>query len=359
MAATTIASGNQVTNFRKKFFAEYVRDSLFGPYMGTDENSIIQLVEDLESSAGKIVSCPLVTRLTNAGVSGDNTLEGNEESLNNYNHDINVDQVRNAVKIGKMAQQSTEIDILQAARMMLKLWAMDDLRADILQALGSPNVDGVTAYASCSETQKDAWLAANRPTATNGRVLFGAVASNGSTQDHSTSLGNVDSTTDVLKFAMLQLAKRLAKKADRHIRPVQTKKGREFYVAFCASMSFRDLKSDTATIHQYAGDRGADNPLFQDPDLMLDGVICREVPEIAAITGVGNGSIDVEPNYLCGAQAVGVAWVERTKFVVKRDIDYDNQTGVAVGETRGVEKFSFNSVQNGVLTMYASGVADS
>lgn len=359
MAATVIASGNQVTQFRQKFFAEYVRESLFAPYMGDDINSIIQIVEELSSKAGKIVSVPLVTRLTNAGVTGDNTLEGNEEQLGNYNHNIDVDQIRNAVVIGKMAQQSTEIDCLEAARAMLKLWIMNDLRDDILQALGSPNVDGVTAYASCSETQKDAWLAANYVSTSNTRVLFGATVSNSSTEDHSTSLTNVDSSTDKLLFDQVQLAKRLAKKADRHIRPHMTKKGREFYVMLCESYAFRDLKTDTESIHQYAGDRGADNPLFQDPDLMLDGVICREVPEIATITGVGNGSIDVSPNYLCGAQAVGLAWCERSKFVVDKTIDYDNQVGVAVGEVRGVEKLTYNSLQNGVLTVYSSGVADS
>jgi N4-gp56 family major capsid protein len=359
VAQTTVASGNQVTQFRKKFFAEYVRESLFAPYMGDDVNSIIQIVEDLSSKAGKIISVPLVTRLTNAGVTGDNTLEGNEEALGNYSHSIDVDQVRNAVVVGKMAQQSTEIDIMNAGRTMLKLWIMNDLRDDILQALGSPNVDGVTAYASCTETQKDTWLAANYVSASNTRVLFGAVTSNSSTEDHSTSLGNVDSTTDKLLFDQVQLAKRLAKKTDRHIRPHMTKKGREFYVMFCESYAFRDLKTDTESIHQYAADRGSDNPLFQDPDLMLDGVICREVPEILTLTAVGNGGIDVSPNYLCGAQAIGLAWAQRSQFVTRSDIDWDNQSGVAVSEVRGVEKLTYNSIQNGVLTVYSSGVADS
>ncbi len=364
MATTTVASGNQVTQWAAKFFAEFVRDSQFARYMGSTENDVIQIKMDLQSKPGKILSLPLVTRLTNSGVSGDNTLEGNEESLGNYNHDINIEQIRNAVKVGKMAQKETAINILEAARTMLKLWCLDDLRDDILQALGSPNTDGVTAYASCTEAQKDAWEAANNLTDPDNRILFGAVLSN-SSGDHSAGLGGVDSTTDVLDFDIVQLAKRLAKSkrpagaATRNIRPIRIKGGSEYYVMFCETFSFRDLKTDTETIHQNAGVRGKDNPLFQDPDLMLDGVICVEVPEISVISGVGASSIDVGPNYLCGAQAVGVAWAQKSKFVIKRDMDYDNQTGVAVSEVRGVEKLTYNSVQNGVVTVYTSGVADS
>ena len=41
---------------------------------------------------------------------------------------------------------------------MLKLWAMEKLRSDIITALGSKSG---TAYGSASEATKDAWLVAN------------------------------------------------------------------------------------------------------------------------------------------------------------------------------------------------------
>jgi N4-gp56 family major capsid protein len=354
MAVTTVASGNQVQQWRKKFFAEYVRESLFSAYYGTDENAIIQLVDDLGTKAGQTVNVPLVTRLTNSPITGDNTLEDNEEALGNYNHAITIDQVRNGVRVGKMEQKHTVIDLLNAARTMLKLWIMDDLRDDIIQAMKSPNVDGVTSYASSSETQKDAWLAAN-----SDRVLFGAVKSNNSANDHSASLLNVDSTTDVLDLDIVQLGKRMFKTADRKMRPHRIKKGREWLVLFCESYSYRDLKADTETLHQNADVRGEMNKMFTDADLILDGVMCREVPENLALTNVGAGSsTDVGVNFLCGAQAIAVAWGQRSKFATDT-FDYGNQRGVAVSEVRGVEKPSHNSVQHGLLTIYTSGVADS
>jgi N4-gp56 family major capsid protein len=354
MADTTVASNLQQQQWEDDFYAEYTRDTLFYPYMGTDENSIIQVKEDLMTKAGKTITFQLVTRLQGSGITGDNTLEGNEEALGNYGHNVTVDQLRNAVRRGKMEQKHTNIDILEAARVMLKLWIMDDLRNDIISAMMSPNIDGVTAYASCNEAMKDAWVTAN-----SDRVLFGAVVSNYSTGDHSASLLNVDSTTDVLDYDIIQLAKRRTKKADRHIRPIQIKGGREFFVAFCESYSFRDLKADTESMHTSGAVRGKDNPLFTDPDLMLDGVICREVPEIPVITGVGASSIDVGPNFMCGAQALGVAWAQRSKFAIDKTIDYGNIWGVSISEVRGVEKLSWGSIQHGIHTIYTSGAADS
>jgi N4-gp56 family major capsid protein len=358
MADTVVPSANQVLQWEDKYFTEYVRDSLFAPYMGTDENSIIQLNEELGTKAGKTITVSVVMRLQGSGVSGDNQLEDNEESMTTYGHAVQIEQLRNAVRVGAMEQKHTVIDLLDAGRTMLKLWSMDDLRSDIIDALKSPNVDGVTPYASCSEQQKDTWLAAQYVSSSNTRVLAGAVVSNASSEDHSTTLGNVDSTSDKLVFDQLQLGKRLAKKADPHIRPVKVKNGRERYVLFAESYAFRDLKTDTESIHQNAGERGSDNPLFTDPDLDLDGVLVREVPEIATLTGVGNGGIDVSPNFLCGAQAVIVAWGQRPKFA-SRDFDYGNKKGVAIGEVRGVEKPTYNNIQHAVLTMYSSGVADS
>ena len=351
MANTTVATANQVEQWSAKFFREYIRDSAFKPYMGTSQNAVIQTIEDLSKKAGDKVTVSLIQRLTNAGITGDSTLEGNEEALVNYGHQLTVDALANAVRVGKMERMKTVIDLLEAAREMLKFWAMDQLRDDVIAALLSPNVDGSTAYASCSEAQKDAWSVAN-----SDRLLFGAAVGNYS-GDHSADLAKVDSTTDVLDEDIVSLAKRIAKTADPHIRPIRTKGGEEWFVMFCNSLAFRDLKSSMKQSNREAWTRGKENPLFRDGDLLYDGVICREVPEIAVLSGVGNSGIDVAPNFLCGAQAVGLAWAQRSKFATK-DFDYGRQKGVALDEVRGIEKLMYNEVQNGVVTVYASGVAD-
>jgi N4-gp56 family major capsid protein len=353
MPNTTVAAANVVDQWSERFQYEYVRDMQFSHYLGKTENAPFQVIEDLEKKPGDEVTVSLITRLTNSGVTGDNTLEGQEEALGNYGHKIAVDQLRNAVAVGVMEQQKTHIELLDAAKTMLKNWAMDKMRDEIIAAMLSPNVDGTTAYASTAAADRNTWLVAN-----SDRVLFGAAVANYSGV-HATDLQNVDSTTDVLSPGIVSLAKRRAKTADRHIRPVRVDGQGEHYVLFAPSVAFRDFKNNATYLPylEYAEVRGKDNPLFGDGDLYWDGVVVHEVPEIATLTGVGAAAIDVAPCFLVGAQAVGIAWAQRTKAIFD-ERDYGNISGRGVKEIRGIDKLMFNSIQNGVHTIYVSGVAD-
>lgn len=357
MALTTTVSGSRVQHWEDKFFAEYVRASQFARLMGEDTNSPFQVNRRLQgASAGDIINFPLITRLTNSAVTGDNTMEGNEEALGNYNHQLTVNQRRNAVRVGKMEQLKTEVDYANAAKAMLKNWAVEDMRTQILDALGSPNVDGKTAHASCTAAQRNAWLTAN-----SDRVLFGAAKSNASSLVWATAAATVDSTNDILQPNIISLAKRMAKTASPHIRPMLVDEQGEWYVLLANSLCFRDLKthSTMTQANREAMERGRDNALFVDGDLMWDGVIVKEVPEIGVISGVGAGSpaIDIASNYLCGAQALGIGWAQTTKLITDT-FDYENQRGVCISEIRGIEKLMFNSIQHGVLTIYCAAVAD-
>lgn len=362
MADTSFDSSLQVQQWQQSFYTEYVRGSRFGRYTGSDNNKVIQLVMDLSRKRGDTITVQLVTRLTGAGITGDNTLKGNEESLGNYGDAIVVDQLRNAVRRGEMEQQKGNIDILNAARVQLKKWAMEQLRDDIIARMLSPNLDGLTTYASSSETDKDTWLDSN-----TDRVVFGAALGNldsagglgPSGSDHSDSLAAVDSAADVLSPTVVSLAKRAARDADPHIQPITVAEDEEWYIMFVNKWAFRDFKTSTdyENAARDAAARGKNNPLFRDGDLMWDGVILREIPEIGVITGVGAAGIDVAPNFLCGAQAVGIAWAMTTQAVMDTD-DYGNLKGVGIREIRGVQKLFFNSVQHGMLTLYTSGVAD-
>lgn len=368
MAATTLATASQVQKWDAQFLAEYVRDSGFKPYMGRGSNSVICAKYEL-STGGKSINIPLVTRLTGNGVTGSSALEGNEEALGNHNHKVSIDWYRNAVLITKDQAHYTEMDLRKAARDQLSNWAMSGLRDDIIAAMQSIHVSGTdagVAYGSASEAQKDAWLDNN-----SDRVLFGAAVGNistsapagGATNDHSASLANVDSTTDKLDAGIVSLMKRIAKTADPHIRPmrVNNSQGREYFVLFAGSLPFRDLKEDTtiAQANREARERAVgSNPIFQDGDLIYDGVIIREIPEIPVLSGVGNSSIDVGPVFLCGAQALAVAWGQEPKSTTDTR-DYGFYRGVGIEEARGIEKLVFNNKDHGMVTGFVSAVADS
>lgn len=359
MALTNARTGLTPQQWDDQFFMAYVRENRFKRYMGTDENAIIQLKEDLAKKNGDSVTFALVNELTGAGVTGNATLEGNEEGLDSRSHKVSVSPLRHAVAVTNWDEQKSAIDLRNAGKMRLKTWAMTKMRDGIISALGSING---TAYASAAEADKDAWLVDNAD-----RVLFGASKSNASSNDHSTSLANIDNTADKLTPEAVSLMKRIAQTCSPKITPIRLSEDEEWFVMFVNSRSFRDLSlnSTMTQANRDARERGLSNVLFTGGSLVWDGVIIREIPEISVITGVGAGGIDVGPAYLCGAQAVGIAWAQRTKTTTNvRDYGFVN--GVGVQEIRGIEKLRFGSgtadtddtKDNGVVTGYFAAVAD-
>lgn len=350
MADTALATGLQVQKWLRTYFAEYVRTSGFKPYMGKGTNSIIQVKHEL-TSGGKSINIPLITRLKAAGVTGVTQLEGAEEALGNFNQKIDIDFLRNAVRINVPDQHYSEIDLLQAGRDMLTTWAADKLRDDVITALGS--IDGV-AYGTATAGQRNTWSTNNVD-----RVLYGDAVGNytaAAATTHALRLANITAGM-TLSAAVVSLMKRIAKKADPHIRPmrVNDSTGREFFVMFAGSMAFRDLKEDPtiAQANREARPRDVDsNPIFQDGDLIYDGVIVREIPEIASLGGVGASSAVVSPVYLCGAQSIGLAWGQEPKSI-KEDFDYGLQMGIGTMEARGLEKMRFANGSGGVLKDHA------
>lgn len=378
MAETTLATASEKQKWISAYFSEYVRGSKFLPYMGRSPMNIIVTKYELQEESGKTINIPLITRLTGQGVTGSQVLDGNEEELGNYNFPISVEWRRHGVRVPKSTSYKTEIDLLNAARDMLKTWESEKLRDDIIAAgysvipattttvpvrygtITENTTDGgyeiLAANYIASEANKDAWLALN-----SDRVLFGALRSNISSNDHSAALATLDTAADKLTPEVAELGKRMAKAASPHIRPFKTRDGREYFVLFCNSRCFRDVKGATSMTSANRDARPRDvekNPIFQDGDLIKDGIIYREVEELPTLAGVGASSIDVAANFLCGAQAFGIAWGQEPTPQTDRDKDYKFRPGVAIEELLGVEKIAFNGKQHGMVTIYAAAEPD-
>lgn len=364
MTLSTVASVNTQKKWDNEFYREYIRANRFAKYQGTDANAVIQLKEQLTKVPGDAITISLVKALSGAGVTGNSLLEGQEEAISNYGQSVSIGAFRQGVAMTEWEQQKSPLMALDTARPLLKDWAMELNRTYVINALASVQTTSggaITAYASATETQKDLWLDNN-----TDRILFGAAKSNlkqtapagGATNDHSASLAEIDATADKLTYQVVSLAKRMAKLADPIVRPIRVNDDEEWYVMFANSYAFRDLKVSLATINQNAEVRGKQNPLFTDGDLIWDGVVIREVPEIASMADVGNGgTVDVAPCYLCGAQAVahviGKRWASATE-----ERDYGFVTGAAIAGFFGTEKLFYNTKQHGVVTVYVSGEPD-
>lgn len=359
MANTTTATGLAVKQWDDEFFTEYSQENLFSPYMGTTENSIIQVKEDLTKKRGDAIHFALVNRLTNDAVLGNNTLVGNEETMDSRSHKLTINQRRNGVVIPAFENQKSAIDLRKAAKSQLKLWSMEDTRDMIIECLG--DINGV-AYATATETQKDAWLVDNAD-----RVLFGALKSNNSANDHSSSLANVDNTADKLTPSALSLLKRIALSASPKIRPITVEGGRRYFVAFAGNRTFRDLQTHatiTAAQRETVIKMQAIK-IFQGGDVEWDGVIVHEVDDIP-VYAAGAASIDVSPVFLCGAQALGAGWAKRWQSI-EDTTDYEDKQGLAIRAWMDIDKLTFGTgtadtddlKQHGVATGWFAAVADS
>lgn len=377
MSETTLATASEKQKWVSAYFGEYVRASKFRPYMGNGPLNIIVTKRDLQDEAGKTINIPLITKLKGKGVKGSEVLDGREEQLGNYNFPISIDWRRHGVRVPKSTSYKTEIDLLNAARDMLREWQGEQLRDDIIEAFlcvipslstRVPVRYGVATLSDnggyeilptnyiATEADKDNWLQLNRD-----RVLFGKLRSNYSAGDHSAALATIDATDDKLTTAVGNLAKRMAKGAAPLVRPYKTKNGAEWFVMFCNSRAFRDLQQDPVMSQANRDARPRDvseNPIFQDGDLLYNAVIYREIEEMPVLAGVGNAGIDVAVNVLCGAQAVAIAWGQMPTPQTDRDKDYKFRPGVAIEELLGVEKIAFNGKQHGCVTVYTAATPD-
>lgn len=369
MADFKLASANAKTAWSKKYLKEYVRKSGFMSYMGSADNSIIRVSEELVREAGDTIKIPYFGALKGAGVTGSTALMGNEEALTNYATAIRAQLVRNGVKVKESETFKTDLDVANVARGSLVDWSASLLRTDIINALQSVIVKGAADgngsfvedtyvnYSTATATQRNDYLTNN-----SDRILFGDKKSN-NTGVFSTSLSAI---TGAMKMtaATVTLAKRMAKQTQNFkINPYisDISNGKEQFVLFVGPEGFRDLENDPTIIaaNTNARTRGIeDNPLFQSGDLFYAGVFIREIPEIARMVGVGaGGTVDVSTAFLCGANALAVAFSKRPEPRVQ-SWDYGMESNCGIVEIRGQAKMSAAGVQTGLVPVYHAASPD-
>jgi Protein of unknown function (DUF4043) len=348
MALTSVQTNNKLIVFRKEVTREYIRQNLFSPYIGSEMTAIIRVINDLKNG-GEQINIPLIARLKGQPIAT-GILVGNEESIDNYGDRAWIDWARNAVKIPRSEEQKSSIDLFGQARPLLEDWGKELQRDEIVDcfftiplASSAPAALGSTNGQRVNGALLDQATAAQKNTFTTDnadRVLFGGAQGNLVAGNFASSLANITSGMTLSAAAILKM-KRLAKKANPRIRPYKLKNGREYFVLFAGSNAFRDLQADTTIINANTqarpreGDGLDKNPLFQDGDLLYNGVIIREIPEIdirlpVTYVTAGSGAIQVAPTFLCGQSAMAWAWgrMPTPTFLKEDDYQFFRGTGV-------------------------------
>jgi N4-gp56 family major capsid protein len=367
MADTIVPSALRVKQWDDQYFVEYIRGNRLAKYMGTDENALVQVKETLTKKPGDTIYFELINRLQGAGKTNNQTLQGFEEDLSQRSFPLLVTLFRHGVVVPEYEEQVTAIDLRNAGKAALMNWSMEQTRDRFIRALASKDAINPLFTAADESTNAAAlntWLTNNAD-----RVLFGATISNAVSNVFATALATVDSTNDKLSASAVSVMKRIAKTATPKIRPIRVNGDEEWYVMFANSYAFRDLKLDATIIasRQYALERGEGNPLFTDGDILWDGVIVREIPELSNNFWLAQGTaaINVGEVYLCGAQALGYGLAQRWNTRTQ-DFDYQTKRGIAVQQIYDVAKLRFGAGANdtdtekdyGICTGFFSSVGD-
>jgi N4-gp56 family major capsid protein len=333
MGASASNAALQPALWRKQLFAD-VRDNLYmNRFIGATEQSMIQELEDLKKEAGSNISFGLGMKLSASGKEGDDTLEGSEEAMTDYDEDVAINQLRHAVVLtGRMDEKKNAYNMRTSAKNRLADWFAERIEQEIFDKL-------------CGKTSS---TFANTPTiAASTRLVY---AGGEDAIAHITSAMKMDTK-------VLDAAKATAQLASPKIRPIRVN-GKEYYVAFLHPYDVTNLKQDPVYNQSVreAGVRGEDNPIFSGAVSNYNGIIIHEHEYI--LRANDGSSSYVSRNILCGQQAGVIAWGAPVNWTEK-SFDYGNQWGIACGAIFGVIKPLFNAVDYGVITMYCASAAPS
>ena len=360
MANTNFASltSNQLTAWSRDFWRVARNMSFVNQFAGTGSNAMVQRITDLtKSDKGTKAVITLLADMTGDGVTGDNTLEGNEESLRAFDITIQLDQLRFANRLaGRLADQKSVVNFRENSRDALA-YAI----ADRIDQLAFLTLSGV-AY-----TEKTNGASRNT-SATTGHELadleFASDVSAPTTNRHrrwDATNGLVAGDTsavvaaDTLAYKCIVETKAYAK--DNYIRGVRGPGGEEMFYMFVTPQQMADLKLDSdflANVRQ-ASLRGPQNQLFSGTSsLMVDGVMISEFRHVYNTSGAtsgtdkwGSGSdVNGARALFCGAQALAMADIGLPE-IVEESFDYGNQQGISIGKIFGLRKPKYNSDYNG------------
>jgi len=367
MALTNFASltSEQLTAWSRDFWRVARNMSFVNQFAGSGSNAMIQRITELtRSDKGTRAVLTLLADMTGDGVTGDNTLEGNEEALRSYDITVELDQLRFANRIaGRLADQKSVVNFRETSRDALA-YAM----ADRMDQLAFLTLAGV-AYTHKTNG------ALRATSATTGLELvdleFASDVSAPTGDRHRRVSGNDlvagDTTavtaTDVIKYRHIVDLKAFAK--DNYIRGIRGAGNEEIFHMFVTPKQMADLKLDSDFLANVrnAGIRGPNNQLFAGTSsLMVDGVMIHEFRHVFNTAGAttGTSSEAGDPGYkwganadvegaralFCGAQALGMADIGLPE-IVEDTFDYENQAGISIGKIFGLRKPKFNSDVSG------------
>jgi len=346
MALTSYGTNHPmaVKAWRRKLFVEMLKEAYVTRFMGTSSSSLCQTFDELKKGPGDKITVGLRMQLSGDGISGDETLEGNEEQLTVYTDAVLIDQLRHAVRSkGKASEQRVPFSVRAEAKDGLVDWWAGRLDTNFFNQLAGDT--GVTdlRYAGANATIAPS----------TGRIIYGPL--DATTEN---SLSGSESGSADFQLTMIDKAIATAETATPVFRTVKTPSGGK-YVCFLHPYQVFNLRTDATAnrVTWYDAQKARvsggemDNGIFKGGLGEYNGTVMHSATRVPLATGLTT----VRRAVFCGAQAAAMAvgrdssdyqveWVEEL-------FDYKNQLGVSGGMIYGMKKMQFNSTDFGVIVL--------
>jgi len=320
-------------------------------FIGDSADSLIQTKSEMKKGPGDKVTITLRMLLTGDGVTGDSTLEGNEESLTTYTDNLTINQLRHAVRSqGKMSEQRIPFQYREEAKDgLVQWWAERYDQVFFNQICGYTPANAVTGGGMLTLTGNNTILAPS-----SNRQLWQTISGANTTDQ---GLGS----TDIMNLSIIDRAVEKAKVATPKIRPIMIK-GSPHYALFLHPYQVTDLRTNTNTgqwldIQKSAmmGDGSKGNPILNGALGVYNGVVLHEAFRVSqgVHSTTGAAISTVRRAVLCGAQSCAIGFGQNSGFKQmswqEKLFDYQNQLGVSAGAIFGIKKLQFNSLDFGTI----------
>lgn len=322
MADWTFTTADALTmqTWAKKWWIEAKTESYFyshgfvGP---SEQNDFIVEFSDLEKSQGYQHTFGQIRYLSGGGVTGDSTMEGNEEVPDVFDDAITINQKRNAIRTaGKLSDRyPSDKATRQWAKTLLKQWMADVIDQDFFTDLGTS------------------------PT----KVIFGGDA---------TTTADVESG-DYMTLSLISKCVAYSRKATPKIVGKKMKGKEGFAIVISNDQAFDLSERDAAwaQAQREAMKAGPDNPIFHTALGIHKGTAIHEHERVALSTTWGSGSnLNGATALFMGVSAGAIAYAKR-RIWNEKTFDYGNKVGFCIGSIYGTTKAVFNSADNALVAV--------
>lgn len=350
MGATEFTLGHAlaVQRWSTSLAVEAEKRQYFRKFMGSGDDSIIKVQQELVKKAGEKITVGLRMKLSGDGIEGDNVIEGTsaEEALNFFYDALYIDQRRKGTKSkGQMSEQRVPYNMRKEGRDALATWWGEDYDEQIMVYLAGARGVDTSFHVSTAWTGR----ANNTLTAPDsGHIFYGGDATASTDMD----------TADILDLGIVDRCVAFVETTDPAMLPCMVD-GESKFILLMHIWQAYNLRQSTSTndwIDIHKNTDGKDSMIYKNALGEYNGIVLHKHRNVIRFSTYGTGGdVTAARALLLGAQGGIIAWggngaPGRYTWNEETD-DRGNALAITAGTIYGVKKSMYNSKNFGVVAV--------